>query len=218
MTGNQDRAAETLELWKAAYPRDSRPPNALALIYNRIGRYDRAIAEAQEALRRSPGHPFPLSNLAFAYRSLGRYADARKTAQEAVKLGVETTPTRRLLYQIGLVTGRRIGGAHLAWAKGKPREFDLVVRPGAGGCIRRPPAVRPHDLYQRAIDMALARGLSGTASGYAAHLAWTEALYRGPRETPAHIRAHHRPRRSGRGRRQERCRGSAPARLRRWPA
>ena len=105
VTGNQDSAAEALELWKAAYPRDFRPANALAVIYNRTGRYDRAVAEAQEALRRSPGHPFPLSNLAFAFRALGRDADARKAAEEAVKLGVETTPTRRLLYQLGLVAG-----------------------------------------------------------------------------------------------------------------
>ena len=93
VTGNQALAAEALELWKAAYPRDFRPANALAVIYNRTGRYDRAVAEAQEALRRSPGHPFPLSNLAFAFRALGRDADARRTAEEAVKLGVETTPT-----------------------------------------------------------------------------------------------------------------------------
>jgi len=188
VTGNQDRAAETLELWKAAYPRDSRPPNALALIYNRTGRYDLAIAEAQEALQRSPGHPFPLSNLAFAYRSLGRYHEARATALESVKLGTETTPTRRLLYQIGLTLGDGTADAHLIWARGKPREFDLVAAQAQAASFNGR-LQEAHDLYQRAIDMAVARGLSGTAAGYAAHLALTDALYRGPRETPAHIRA-----------------------------
>jgi eukaryotic-like serine/threonine-protein kinase len=188
VTGNQDRAAETLELWRAAYPRDSRPANALALIDNRMGRYDRAIVEAQEALRRSPGHPFPLSNLAFAYRALGRYEEARKTAQEAVKLGIETTPTRRLLYQIGLVLGDGSADAHLAWAKSKPREFDLISAQAQAAAFhgRLREAV---ELYQRASDIAVARGLSGTASGYAAHLAWTEALYRAPAATAEHIRA-----------------------------
>jgi serine/threonine protein kinase/tetratricopeptide (TPR) repeat protein len=177
VTGNEDEAAKTLEVWKSAYPRDFRPANALALIHNRLGRYDGAIAEAQEALRRSPGHPFPLSNLAFAYRALGRYDDAKKTAEEAVKLGVETTPTRRLLYQIGMVSGDGSAAAHLAWAKDKPREFDLVSAQAQvaafGGRMRE-----ASDLYERAIDLALARGLKGTASGYSAHLAWTTALYR----------------------------------------
>jgi eukaryotic-like serine/threonine-protein kinase len=187
VTGNQDRAAQTLELWKAAYPRDSRPANALALIYNRMGRYDRAIAEAQEALQRTPGHPFPLSNLAFAYRALGRYDEARKTAQEAVKLGVETTPTRRLLYQIGLVTGDGSAAAHLAWAKDKPREFDLVAAQAQAaafdGKLRE-----ASELYQRASDIAVALGMSGTASGYDAHLALTRALCGPPADTAADVK------------------------------
>ena len=187
VTGNQALAAEALELWKAAYPRDFRPANALAVIYNRTGRYDRAVAEAQEALRRSPGHPFPLSNLAFAFRALGRDADARRTAEEAVKLGVETTPTRRLLYQLGLVAGDGSAAAHLTWAKSKPREFDLVSAEAQAAAFEG----RLRDagtLYQHAIDIALARGLSGTASGYAAHLAWTEALYRDPHAPADHIK------------------------------
>ena len=188
VTGNQDRAAEMLELWQAAYPRDFRPVNALALIYNRLGRYDDAVTEAQEALRRSPGHPFPLSNLAFAYRALGRDADARRTGEEAVKLGVETTPTRRLLYQLGVVAGDGSAATHVAWAKSKPREFDLVSAEAQAAAY----AGRLHEaieLYQRAADIALSRGLAGTASGYAAHLAWTEALYRDPQAPADRIRS-----------------------------
>src|SRR5687768_2968277 len=187
VTGNQDRAAQTLALWKASYPRDSRPVNALALIYNRMGRYDKAVAEAQEALRRSPGHPFPLSNLAFAYRSLGRYDEARATAEQSVKLGVETTPTRRLLYQLGVVSDDGSAAQHLAWAKNRPREFDLVSAQAQAAAYsgRLREAV---ELYQRSGDMALARGLNGTASGYAAHLAWTEVLYSPSRDAAQRVR------------------------------
>jgi tetratricopeptide (TPR) repeat protein len=179
VTGNQEKAAGTLELWKAAYPRDSRASNALALIHNRMGEYERAEAEAREALRRSPGHPFPLSNLATAYRALGRYADARSVGEEAVKLGVETSPTRRLLYQVGVLTGDGSAGAHVAWAKDRPREFDLLSAQAQvaafEGRLRE-----AAELYRRAADMALARGLRGTASGHIAQLAWTEAVYRDP--------------------------------------
>jgi eukaryotic-like serine/threonine-protein kinase len=176
VTGNEVEAARTLEIWKAAYPRDFRPANALALIHNRLGRYNRAVSEAQEALQRSPGHPFPLSNLAFAYRALGRYDEAKKTAEEAVRLGVETTPTRRLLYQIGVMTGDPSAATHLSWAKGKPREFDLVSAQAQAAAFEG--RMRDaSDLYDRAIDLAVARGLKGTASGYSAHLAWISALY-----------------------------------------
>ena len=181
VTGNQERAAQTLELWKSAYPRDFRPVNALALIYNRVGRYDRAVEEAREALRRSPGHPFPLSNLAFAYRALGRYDEAKKTAGEAIALGVETAPTRRMLYQLAVAAGDASAAAHVTWAKDRPREFDLVSAQAQAAAFhgRMREAA---ELYRRAGDMALARGLNGTASGYAAHLAWTEALYADPQD------------------------------------
>ena len=174
VTGNEDRAAETLETWKTAFPRDSRPANALALIHSRMGRYTRAEAEAQEALRRSPGHPFPLSNLAIAYRAMGRYADAKKVADQAVKLGVETTPTRRLLYQLAILSGDATAAAgHLAWAKDRPREFDLVSAEAQVAAYEGR-LKQAGELYRRAAEMALARGLRGTASG-------TPRTWRGPR-------------------------------------
>jgi tetratricopeptide (TPR) repeat protein len=187
VTGNQEKAVNTLELWKSAYPRESRPANALALIHNRMGSYDRGEAEAREALRRSPGHPFPLSNLAISYRARGQYAEARKVGEEAVKLGVETTPTRRMLYQLGIVAGDGSAAAHLAWAKDRPREFDLVSAQAQVAAYEGK-LQEAGDLYRKATEMAVARGLEGTASGYAAQLAWVEALYREAGEAPAGVR------------------------------
>jgi eukaryotic-like serine/threonine-protein kinase len=185
VTGDQDQAAATLELWKAQYPRDSRPPNALALIHNRLGQYDQAEAEATVALEHTPEHPFPLSNLAAAYRARGRYDEARAVAERAVSLGVATTPTRRLLYQLGVLAGDGSDEAHLDWARGRSREFDLVSAQAEVAAYegRLDEAT---ELFRRAADMALARRLTGTASGYAARLALTEALYRpGPAAAPS---------------------------------
>ena len=177
VTGNQEKAASTLNLWKVAYPRESRPVNALALIHHRMGKHQLAEEEALEALRRSPGHPFPLSNLAIAYRARGRYAEARKIGEEAVSLGVETTPTRRLLYQVGVIAGDGSAATHVAWSKDRPREFDLVSAQAQTAAYEG--RLRDaNELYRRAIDMAIARGLRGTASGHVAQLAWTEALFR----------------------------------------
>jgi tetratricopeptide (TPR) repeat protein/predicted Ser/Thr protein kinase len=187
VTGNQEQAAETLEVWKLSYPRDSRPPNALALIQNRLGRYERGVAEAQEALRRSPGHPFPMSNLGIAHRGLGQYAEARKVAEEAVALGVATTPTRRLLYQLGVLMGDGSEAAQLAWATGRPREFDLVSAQAQvaayGGRLRE-----ASQLYTEAADKAKARGVTSIATSYWGHLAWTTALYTDPKDAVASVR------------------------------
>jgi len=178
VTGNQEKAASTLELWKAAYPREWRPVNALGLVHHRMGQHQRAVEELQEALRRGSDQALPLWNLASAYRALGRYDEARTTGERAVALGIETTPTRRLLYQVGMVLGDGSAAAHRAWAKDRPREFD-VVSAEAQVAAYEGRLGQSRELYRQAIEMAKARDLQGTASGYAAHLAWTEALYGG---------------------------------------
>jgi tetratricopeptide (TPR) repeat protein len=129
------------------------------------------------ALERSPGHPFTLSNLAYAYRGLGRFAEAKATAEQAVALGVETVPTRRLLYQLAVLDGDAEAAArHVAWAKGKTREFDLISAQAQvaahGGRIRE-----ATELYRVSIDLAARRGLTEAASAYRAHLALASALY-----------------------------------------
>ena len=111
VTGNQDEAARTLETVEGRVSRAiPAPANALALIYNRFGRYDKAVAEATEALRRSPGDRVPDVEPGIRVSWTGRYADASRVGDEAVKLGVATTPTRRLLYQLGVLMRRRLGG------------------------------------------------------------------------------------------------------------
>jgi tetratricopeptide (TPR) repeat protein len=177
VTGNQEAVVETLRAWQAAYPRDFVPANALSVVYNRLGQYDKALAAGTEAMRRSPNHPFAISNIAVAYRGLGRYDEARGTAKEGVQAGAATVPTRRLLYQLSVMAGDPSAAQQLTWARGQPREFDLVAAQGQiamfEGRWRE-----GESLYRRAVELALARGLRGNASGQVAHLAWLEAVYR----------------------------------------
>jgi tetratricopeptide (TPR) repeat protein len=182
VTGDQLKARETLDVWKRTYPLDYRAPNALALLLTRLGDYDRAIAEANEAMRLNPAHPFPYSNLAFAYRGAGRYEEARSTGERAMALGIETLPTRRLLYQLAEMAGdRTTADRHLEWARARPRGFDLV---GAHAQVLafqgRMEAARR--LYDETIDSAVRARLPQIASGYAAQAALTEALYGFPND------------------------------------
>ncbi|HEV8230239.1 MAG TPA: hypothetical protein VGQ86_09790 [Candidatus Limnocylindria bacterium] len=100
---------------------------------------------------------------------------------------METAPTRRLLYQLGILAGDGSAAAHLAWAKDKPREFDLVsAQAQVAACEGRLHDAR--ELYRRASELAIAQRLQGTASGYAAQLAWTEALYGNPVDAATTVR------------------------------
>ena len=188
VTGDQIKARETLEVWKRTYPRDYRPSNALAVLLNRLGDYDAAVAEAEEAITRNPAHAFPPSNLAYAHRGAGRYAQARSVAEQAVARGIETVPMRRLIYQMAeLQNDQAAARAQLEWASTSARGFDLV------GARAQVEAYRGHmaaarTLYAETIASARQQGLAQVASGYAAQAALTEAVYGYHREALAQAR------------------------------
>jgi tetratricopeptide (TPR) repeat protein len=180
VTGEIEKAAETLLLWERSYPRDYRPSNSLSVLYMRTGQYELAVEKALEALRRNPNHPFPYSNLAHAYRCLNRYDDAKRVAMQAVDRGIETLPTRRLLYQLALLEGDAEAAAlHREVARGRSREFDMA---GAEAqlAVFEGRMRDARDLYRRAQEIARASNLVEVVAGYALHLAWMEVWMGAP--------------------------------------
>jgi tetratricopeptide (TPR) repeat protein len=177
VVGDQLKAREALEVWKQSYPLDYRPANALAVLLNRLGDYEHAIEAAQAALQVNPAHPFPYSNLAYAFRGAGKYSDAKQTAERAVALGIETVPTRRLLYQLAELEGDAAAAQrHLEWARPRSRGFDLT---GAQAQVMafRGRVADAHRLFQQTIDEANRSQLAQIGSGYAAQAAMTDAFY-----------------------------------------
>jgi serine/threonine protein kinase/tetratricopeptide (TPR) repeat protein len=188
VTGDQLKARETLEVWKATYPRDYRPANALAVMLNRLGDYAGAADEAAEAMARNPAHAFPRSNLAFAHRGAGKFTEARAVIEEALARQLETLPMRRLLYQLAVLQGDGAAAQRqVEWAASRPRGFDMTgARAQVAAFHGRMAEART--LYAEAIEDATARGFPQVASGYAAQAAVTEALYGYKKEAIARAR------------------------------
>ncbi len=186
--GDERRAIEILEMWKQLYPRDYRPPNALAVSLNRLGQYERATLEAKEAQRRNPQHPFPRSNLAYAYRGASRFAEARQTVEEALARQLETLPLRRLVYQLALLDGdQALAERMLEWSRGRPREYDFVgAQAQAVAYLGQMSRARP--LYEKTRELARRQNLTQVGLGYAAQAAWTEAVYGNREEALAQAR------------------------------
>jgi tetratricopeptide (TPR) repeat protein len=177
VTGDQALATDALEVWKHSYPQEFQPPNSLAFLYNILGQFDRAIAEATEAVRRNPAHGFPYSNLAHAYRGAGCFDDARQTAERAVALNIETLPTRRLLYQLAVLSGDNAAAAgHLEWSRDKPREFEITgCRAQVAGCSGKLSEARR--LYEETVRMAEFRNLGAVGTNHLAWASWMEMAY-----------------------------------------
>jgi eukaryotic-like serine/threonine-protein kinase len=124
VTGEVDEYIETLEVWKRTYPRDVVPRNNLALQYNDIGRYERALDEATDAIRLNPQAAPPRSNRARALAGLSRFDEARETIEQAVAQNVETLFMHRLLYFIAFIEGDDAGmQQQIEWVSGRPEEY-----------------------------------------------------------------------------------------------
>ena len=77
--------------------------------------------------------------------------------------------------------------AQIEWSKSVPREYDLISAQAQVASFEG--RLRDAEtLYGRAADLATARSLSGTASGFWAHLAMTEAFYEDPRRSSERVR------------------------------
>jgi DNA-binding winged helix-turn-helix (wHTH) protein/tetratricopeptide (TPR) repeat protein len=177
VTGDQNRATQTLEEWKASFPSEFQPVNSLTLIHNFLGRFERAIDEGHEAIRRNPSHGYPYSNLAQAYLGAGRPDDAQRIADQAVALEVETLPTRRLLYHLAMSKGdHEAARKHAEWARDKPREFDMV---GARAQVLGWSG-QVHEawlLYERAVRLAELRHLENVGTTQLAWATWMHMAY-----------------------------------------
>ncbi|MGE3841754.1 MAG: hypothetical protein AB7I50_09215, partial [Vicinamibacterales bacterium] len=137
---------------------------------------ERAAAEAREAISRAPDLGLPYLNLAYALRGLNRYEEALRVAADAVMRGIETLPTRRLLYQFALMRNDDAeAAAQMTWAENRPRLFDFVGA-RAQAFAYRGQWQEARALYLRTIDMARTDGLNEVAGAYAAQAAWTVQL------------------------------------------
>ncbi|HAF23842.1 MAG TPA: hypothetical protein DCK93_13220, partial [Blastocatellia bacterium] len=124
VTGEVDKAIEVQELMKRTYPRDHRGPGNLSDRYLRIGQFERAVAEAREALHLNPNAVAWHANLGEAFLRLSRFAESREVFEQALQQKIDSTDFHTRLYQIAFVSGDAAAmKQQLDWASGKPDEY-----------------------------------------------------------------------------------------------
>jgi DNA-binding winged helix-turn-helix (wHTH) protein/tetratricopeptide (TPR) repeat protein len=172
-THESEKGIQTYELWHQIYPRDWIPVNNLANECIRVGRLDKAIEASQIALRLNPNHSFPYVNLARSYKRSARYAEAKTICEKTMADKRDGVDIHSLLYEIAFAEQNDAAmRSELEWAKGKPREGDLILDAAwaalAVGQLRRSRA-----LYQQAREAVLREDLKE----YAAAMALEEAQF-----------------------------------------
>jgi tetratricopeptide (TPR) repeat protein len=108
VTGNLERAYQTLESWLQTYPRGDEPPSPHDLLgglsAQGTGRFERAIETSRKYIATRPDVAFGYGNLALANFYLDHFSEAERTLQQAYERKLENANHLVLRYNIALLT------------------------------------------------------------------------------------------------------------------
>jgi tetratricopeptide (TPR) repeat protein len=175
VTGELEKAIETYQLWKETYPRAWTPWNNLAFLYNRMGTYDKAIGEAQEAARLVPNHAKPYQVLALAYLKLNRFEEAKAICEQQISKGNEDPFVHAARYFLAFIQGDSTSmERQVEWAKGTTNEnYLLSLQAGVAATLGK--LQRARELNQKSVGLAQRRNIREAAGTTVAGEALTEA-------------------------------------------
>ena len=109
VTGNLEKAYQTLELWLQTYPRGDEPPSPHDLLgglsTHGTGRFERAIETSRKEIAADPDVAFGYGNLASSYFFLDRFPEAERTLQQASERKLENANHLVIRYNIALLNG-----------------------------------------------------------------------------------------------------------------
>jgi serine/threonine protein kinase/tetratricopeptide (TPR) repeat protein len=181
VTGDLEKAFQTLELWAQTYPRGAEPsPQHLmaGLSASGTGRFEKAIEEGRKGIAADPGFIFSYGNLAISYFFLDRFREAAETLQRASKRKLDTPDSLVYGYNIAFLNGdtEEMDRA-VALARGKHGAEHGVANSQALVLARSGQLRLAQMSSSRAIDLARQEGQGETSATYQAASAEWEALY-----------------------------------------
>jgi serine/threonine protein kinase/tetratricopeptide (TPR) repeat protein len=177
VTGEMEQASQVYELWAKSYPKDSVPHSNLGDIYNRLGQYEKAVSQTQEALHLEPivvGY----FNLAFSYLALNRPDDAKKAVEQAQERNLEGDFLHWAIYQQAFLKGDRAEmERQVSWSAGKPGTEDLLLSFQSDTEAYYGRLAKARDFSRRAVDAAARADSKETAAMWQVNAAMREAEF-----------------------------------------
>jgi eukaryotic-like serine/threonine-protein kinase len=176
VTGERDKAVETLQTWVKLYPDDFVPHNNLSINYKILGRHDEALRESLEAVRLSPNNTAARVNVISSFISLGRFDEAEQAIGELAKINPDMLNVHASTYFLAYVRGDQAAmDREVEWSKGKPEEADFTSLRGAHA-IADGKLKQAEELTKRAVEMFKNQNRIENASGILLNLAGGQAI------------------------------------------
>jgi len=179
VTGNLEKAEQSCELWIQAYPRAEMPHVYLSgAIYPVIGRYEKAVEEAREAIRLKADIPIAYTFLMFGYIALNRLDEAKATHERALERKLNNPFYPLALYEIAFLQNDAAGMAQqVARSAGQPGAEDELLGLEAETAAYSGRLREAREFSRRAMDSAERSEEKETAATYVALAGLREALF-----------------------------------------
>ncbi len=181
VTGNLERAFQTLELWHQTYPRGDEPsPLGLlgGLATHGTGRFERALQASREALAEDPTLALAHAMSASSYYFTDRFADAVRAIEQAWSRGLDVPDFLALRYNIAVLQGDQAAMDRIVGlAKGKRRAEYWIAHAQALALARSGRLREAAESSNRAIELAVQEGAREEAASYRAARAVWEGIY-----------------------------------------
>src|SRR3989442_5861581 len=177
VTGELEQASQVYELWAKSYPQDAIPPGNLGDIYFKLGQYEKALNESEEAQRLEPD-VVGYSNLVTAYLALNRPDDAKKAIEQAQERKFEGDTLHWVIYQLAFLKDdtaemRR----QVEWAAGKPGSEDILLSWQSDTEAYYGRLAKARDFSRRAVDAAVRADSKESAAMWQVNAALREAEF-----------------------------------------
>jgi len=178
VTGNLEKAHQTLELWAETYPRDRDAYGLLSGFSSQgSGKYQEAIEEGKKAISLDPDFVPGYANVASAYIYLDRPGEAEKILQQASERKLEIPDYILLRYYIAFLKGDQAGmEREAALGEAHPGAQDWMLHAESLTLARSGQLQRAREMSRRAVDLAQQAGQRERAAIFEAGVAAWEAL------------------------------------------
>jgi serine/threonine protein kinase/tetratricopeptide (TPR) repeat protein len=181
VTGNLEKAYQTLELWSQTYPRQAGNTNPQDLFggisTHGTGRFERAISASEDAIAANPNFAMAYASLAAAYFRTDHFSEAESALRRASQHKLEIPSILVLRYNIAVLNGdqEKMDRA-VSLARGKRRAGHWMAHEEALALARCGRLQAARGSSSRAVDLALQEGVRDSAASYRAARAVWEAI------------------------------------------
>jgi eukaryotic-like serine/threonine-protein kinase len=127
VTGQDDKAIQTYELWSQTYPEDVAPYVNSGVAYNQLGQHQKEVDEQLRALTLDPNLASAHANLTNAYLCLNEFDKAGQVLQDVQARKLEISRSWMLRYHLAFLRGDEAEMKHqMNLAAGQPEIENLA--------------------------------------------------------------------------------------------